>query len=284
MGTVLKWFGNLARHSRVNAVDLDGPERFSIHRQILLRKPMLQKVFHQFHCLFDALDRKYLAGSGLRVELGAGVAPIRDTFPDVLATDIVPRPGLDMVMDAQTMAFRSGSVRVLFGQNCFHHFPKPRQFFQEVQRVLVPGGGVILVEPYYGPLASLLFPHMFSSETFDKKALSWESPTTGPMTGANQALSFVVFRRDLSIFHREFPGLRLVYHGTCGNYLLYLVSGGLNFRQLLPSGAAPLLSVAQRLLSPLDRVLALHHVLVIRKLDDHDGIGRGAPAPASSAG
>ena len=49
------------------------------------------------------------------------------------------------------------------------------------------------------------------------------------------------------------------------NYLRYLLSGGLNFRPLVPQGAAGAVAFVETLLTPLRRLLALHHVIVIRK-------------------
>jgi len=48
-----------------------------------------------------------------------------------VATDVVPSPGLDAVIDAQAMDLGDGSVRALYGQNCFHHFPDPPRFLAE---------------------------------------------------------------------------------------------------------------------------------------------------------
>lgn len=261
----MNWLANLLRVRSITSVDVDGSERFNIHGRILARKPMLRHVFRSFHQRFDRLDRTLLSGSGARVEIGAGVAPMRNSYADVLATDIVPDPRLDRTLDAENMDFPDRSVRVIFGQNVFHHLPHPDLFFQEVERVLVPGGGVILLEPYYGPFAAFLFRRMFHTEGYDKAYPSWETPATGPMNGANQALSYIVFKRDRAEFERRFPRLEIVHHETCNNYLIYLLSGGLNFRQLWPHWAMPALSLLQRALTPLDRWLALHHIVVIRK-------------------
>lgn len=261
----MSWLADLLRDPGSQDLDMDGADRLQVHACVLDRKPMLRKVFTGFHLLFDRLDRQFLSGNGARIEIGSGVAPIRDTFPDVLATDIVPGTGIDHVMDAEDMDLADSSVRALFGQNCFHHFPHPGRFFQELERVLVPGGGVVLLEPYHGPLAAFLYRRMFRTEGFDKHQSSWETPSAGPMNGANQALSYIVFVRDRTLFEQRFPRLRIVHQETCNNYLMYLFSGGLNFRQLWPDRASPVLSLIQKLLSPLDRWLALHHVVVVRK-------------------
>lgn len=256
---------DLLRESDVKNIDMDCDDRMRAHSKMLARKPMLRKVFTDFHNIFDDLDKKFFRGSGIRVEMGAGIAPIRDSYEDVLATDIVDSPGLDFALDAENMHFKNGSVRVLFGQNCFHHFPSPKKFFDEVDRVVEPGGGVILLEPYHGPFASFLFRRMFKTEGYDKEFPSWDTPIAGPMNGANQALSYIIFERDRKEFESLFPNLQIVHQETCKNYLMYILSGGLNFRQLWPNRAAQLLDKIQKILTPLDHWMALHHIIVIRK-------------------
>ncbi len=261
----MKLFADLLRDKSVDAVDIDGAGRIENHRAILARKKMLRDVFIDFHLLFDELDRNFLSGNGLRLELGAGVAPMRDTYPDVLATDVVPSEHLDRIINAEAMDVDDGSVRTVIGQNCFHHFPHPDKFFQELLRVLVPGGGAILLEPYYGPVASLLYTRLFHTEGFDKRYPSWETPVAGPMNGANQALSYIVFKRDRAIFESKYPGLEIVLEKPVDNYLRYLLSGGLNFRQLCPDSAAAAVRLMEKALTPAHRWLALHHVIVLRK-------------------
>lgn len=244
---------------------VDGPERLVAHRAVLQRKAMIRGVFEDFHATFAELDRRYLHGQGAVIELGAGVYPVRDTTPGVLATDIVAAPHLDRTLDAGDMDLADGSVHAFYLQNVFHHFQKPGRFFDELQRTLVPGGGAILIEPHCGPLASLLYPRLFASEGFDKRATSWESPIDGPMSGANQALSHLVFDRDLQAFERAHPMLEVVHREVLGNYLRYLVSGGLNFRSLLPDRASGLLRRVESWLRPLRGWAGLHRVIVLRK-------------------
>ncbi|NUT88933.1 methyltransferase domain-containing protein [Pseudomonas corrugata] len=245
-------------------MDVDGAERLELHKRILERKRMLKEVFIEFHHAFRRLADRYFKVDGLEVELGAGIAPMRDTYPEVWATDIVATEHLDMALNAESMNLEDHSVRAFYGQNCFHHFPHPDRFFSELERTLVTGGGAILIEPFHGPFAAFLYRRLFKSEGFDKHFESWETPSTGPMNGANQALSYIVFVRDRKTFELKHPGLEIVHQEICGNYPRYLISGGLNFRQLLPDALIPLIKAVEQLLHPLKRVFALHHIIVIR--------------------
>jgi len=256
------------RDPLLDGMDVDGESRLQLHQKMLEKKRMLREVFTEFHHLFRKLDRQFFSGKGIEIELGSGISPMRDSYPEVLATDIVESSRLDRVINAEAMDLADKSVRTIYGQNCFHHFPHPDQFLSELDRVLVPGGGAILLEPYYGPFASFLYKRLFRTEGFDKTYPTWETPVAGPMNGANQALSYIVFIRDRARFESSHPSLKIVHQQLAGNYLKYLLSGGLNFRQLLPDSFTGFVGLLEKLLSPFNRWFALHHVVVICKKSD----------------
>jgi SAM-dependent methyltransferase len=258
----------LLTEPELRGLDLDSPVRIAIHRKILARKPMIRGVFADFYHLCRQLDERFFGHTpGQRVELGAGVSLFRDYYPDVLVTDVVPAEHLDAVVDAQNTHFAAGTVRAVYGLNCFHHFPDPGRFLRELSRILHPGGGCVLVEPYYGRIASLLYRRIFASETFDTLVPGWarDASASGAMVGANQAASYVVFVRDRERFTSLFPELEIVCQRPIPNYLRYLLSGGLNFRPLVPAVLSPPLSLLEVVLSPLTSILALHYVIVLRK-------------------
>ena len=141
---MVKFLIDLLAEPSLKNMDIYGQERLTLHRKILVRKRLLREVFLEFHTLFYELNTKFLTANGLQIELGAGVSPIRDSYPEILSTDIIASPALDRTLDAEAMDLTDESVRVFYGQNCFHHFPHPDAFFCELERVLAPGGGAIL--------------------------------------------------------------------------------------------------------------------------------------------
>ena len=216
-----------------------------------------------------ALDRELLSGKGQRVEVGAGTALFRSYDPGVISTDIKAAGHLSGVVDAQNMPFGDCTIRTFYGIHCFHHLPDPAAFLRELERVLVPGGGCVLIEPFHGPIAQWLYPRLFATEHFDKNQEGWRSKldmTT--MHGANQALSYVVFVRDRARLEEDFPQLETALRKPLNNYLRYVTSGGLYFKQLLPDLSIPFLRLVETFLFPLRSFLALHHVIVVRKRDE----------------
>jgi hypothetical protein len=131
--------------------------------------------------------------------------------------------------------------------------------------VLVNGGGCVLIEPYYGWLASKFYKKIFETECFIKTQKEWSNPEQGVMYGANQALSYIVFKRDRATFEKLYPQLEIVHTTTLKNYPRYFLSGGLNFKQLIPNFLAPVVKLFEFVFSPLASIFALHHIVVLRK-------------------
>jgi SAM-dependent methyltransferase len=260
-----KFIREFLSEPQLRGIHYDSDELIRVHRDILMAKPMIRGVFEELYRGCHELDEQYLAGSGTRIELGAGSSFLKKINPEIVSTDIKFGAHLDRVLDAQDMDLPNDSVRAFYAIHCFHHLPEPDRFFAELERTLIPGGGCVLVEPYYGPIASWFFKRMFTTESFDKNQSQWNTPSTGVMIGANQALSYLVFVRDREIFEQKYPNLEIIHTDALSNYLRYLFSGGINFRSILPAICIAPLRALERILTPFRKTLALHHVVVLRK-------------------
>jgi SAM-dependent methyltransferase len=254
---------------QLRGLDVDTPEFAAAHRRILARKAIVRRLFERFYRECRRMDLRHFARCpGRRLEIGSGAGFVHDVYPDVVTSDVKPLPFVDLVCRAERLPVRDASLRAIYAINVFHHLPDPRGFFRAAIRALHPGGGVVLVEPFHGPLARRLFRDLFTSERFDADVPAWEpapdAGDTGPMSNANQALSYVVFVRDRTRFAREFPELTLVVDRP-HTHLWYVASGGVNFRQLVPTAAIPLLRAAEWALAPLAPWIALQHTIVLRR-------------------
>ena len=103
----------------------------------------------------------------------------------------------------------------------------------------------------------------FHHEPFDERG-GWQIPETGPMSGANGALPWIVFERDRKKFWNSFPDLeieKVIYHTP----LRYMVSGGVSFRSLVPGFAFGFFTAVDRMLSSLSKELSMFMTIVITK-------------------
>ncbi|MEQ1665544.1 MAG: methyltransferase domain-containing protein, partial [Bdellovibrionales bacterium] len=150
--------------SRLLNVPVDSPELIKIHRQILHEKKCMREVFNEFYDLsiilnkkhflinshstsVDASHRKIITRSK-EVELGAGSSIFKLRHPHIVSSDIKLEEGVDLVVDAEQMPFGGNEIHCFYAINCFHHFADPQKFFNELNRVLHVGGGLIIIDPY----------------------------------------------------------------------------------------------------------------------------------------
>jgi SAM-dependent methyltransferase len=173
----------------------------------------------------------------LAVELGSGGGFVKEILPQVLTSDTLPYPGIDRVVDATAMPFQDGSVRFFFLLNVFHHISDVERFLGEAERCLQPGGRLFIVDQYPGWLAWWILKYAHH-EPFDDCTAEWRFPSTGPLSGANGALAWIVFERDRSRFESRFPALRIRGWRPCAP-LIYWLAGGLRRISFLPSVAYP---------------------------------------------
>jgi len=251
---------------QLKEIDYNSSELLDIQQQILLNKPIMKKVFSEFYDKCISLENKYIHCDGLRIEIGAGISFFNKIYPDVIISDIKKHSNIDIVVDAMNMPFEDNSVKIIYAINCLHHFPYPELFFNELSRTLNHNGGAIIIEPYYGPFATLVYNNLFNTETFNKKQIEWDNSSNYIMKGANQALSYIIFKRDKLIFQKKFPQLKIVYSKPLNNWLRYLLSGGLNFKQLVPNNFNNIIKCIELSLIPLVKIFALHHIIVIKKV------------------
>src|SRR5262249_37304417 len=91
------------------------------------------------------------------------------TSKDVISTDILWFPGIDIVADAQSLPIADGSFASIIMLDVLHHLEWPIEFLNEASRVLKPGGRVAMIEPAMTPLARR-FHDRFHEEPVDISA------------------------------------------------------------------------------------------------------------------
>jgi SAM-dependent methyltransferase len=260
------------------AIDTQANEQLLRHRRVWEQKPILRRVYN------DEFFARLLASrkpDGLSVEVGAGPGFFKQFAPDILSTDLIWCPWLDAIADAQRLPFRSNSVANVFGLDMLHHLATPMTFLSEVSRILIPGGRLILVEPWITPFSYFIF-RFLHQERCDLSETPWVvNPSKEALEklafDGNQAIPYLLFGpRHRSSTLDALPELRLkALEPFC--LFAYLFSGGFKPMNLLPESLYPALSRFERATSPLwRRVAALRVLLVLEKAVSAQGDANGA--------
>jgi SAM-dependent methyltransferase len=216
-------------HAKKGA-NIDEPDTNVLHGKIIKRKKFLREFYNANYSFFKEQSKNL--PDGLRVELGSGGGYIKEFIPNTQTSDVLQIPGLDLYFSATDMPFPDHSLSALYMIDVLHHIPDVELFFKEADRCLKSGGKVIMVEPANTLWGRFIYRN-FHHEPFDPNASSWKLPAGGPMSMANGALPWILFSRDRLQFEMKFPGL-FIQTKDYDFPFIYLLSGGVSMRQLLP--------------------------------------------------
>jgi SAM-dependent methyltransferase len=210
--------------------------RFEEHRRAWRSNRALRTCYRDWYGLIRA--NLPPAELGPWVEIGSGPGLAKEFIPEMLLTDIVQAPWHDRQALAEALPFEPATVGALVLFDVLHHVAVPPIFFAEAERVLRPGGRIVLVEPYVSPLSNVVY-NRFHEEpailSVDPLALPAAAPDAAkdPFT-SNQAIPTLLFARDgARRFRKMFPNLAVTRVRRFAG-LAYPATGGFNRRAFLP--------------------------------------------------
>jgi SAM-dependent methyltransferase len=239
-------------HPLTRGLDLDDPRTTLMRRRIIREKKFLRLIYQEW---YQDIAAALPPGAGPVLELGAGAGFLPEFIPGLLTSEIFYLPGLAAVLDGQQLPLRSGTLRALVMIDVLHHLPRPRLFLAEAARCLRPGGVAVMIEPWVSPWSRLIYRRLHP-EPFRPEASEWEFPSSGPLSGANGALPWIIFARDRRRFEREFPQWQ-IRRLEPGLPFRYLLSGGVSLVSLCPAWTYGGWRRLEQLLQPWMRHLAM---------------------------
>jgi len=240
---------------------LDTPETTLQHRAIVMRKKILKKLYIDWYNSF--VNQLPDLPCGKIIEIGSGGGFLKQLLPDIITSDVLKLPHIDMVFSAEKLPFENQSVSAIFLMDVLHHIPDSEKFFEETQRVLCRNGILFMIEPANTWFSRFIF-KKFHHEPFNEHATTWQFPSSGPLSDANIALPWIIFTRDRIQFEKNYSQL-CIRSVSLHTPFRYLISGGLSYKSPFPSWAFGSITIIEKLLSPLYPFLAMFQTIYVVK-------------------
>jgi len=249
---------SLLAHPLTAGLTVDDPATTQLRKQIIGSKPFLKAIYDEWYSL---LAERLPPIEGGVLELGSGAGYFDRFIPGLIRSDVFPCPGVQVVADARHLPFPDAALRAIVFTDVLHHMPDVRKFFAEASRCLRIGGKVLMIEPWVSPWSRLIYTRLHH-EPFLPEAADWSFPSTGPLSGANGALPWIVFVKDRKKFESEFPQFTIEEIRPFLPFR-YLVSGGVGMRSLMPGFTHPVWKNLERMLEPGMSKLAMFSLVAL---------------------
>ena len=205
-----------------------------------------------------------LSENTVTLEMGSGSSLLWEHVPGLIRSNILFVKENDLVFSAFNIPFKNSSVGNIVMINVLHHLQDPVTFFEEAERVLKPGGRVLISDPYISLLSYPVW-HYLHPENCDIKNIGFgKTDHINPLIDANSATATNMFcGKDFSISGTcdQLDLVKVKLHSK----FLYWIAGGYNFPQFIPTFLNPLVKLVEKALSPLDKWLASFMYVVIEK-------------------
>jgi SAM-dependent methyltransferase len=173
---------------------------------------------------------RFIQNNDKGIEVGAGTGVSKEFIKSDFfrTTDYANNEWLDVKMiDALNTKFESESLDFIISSNMIHHVPYPILFFEEMNRILKPGGKLIIQEINCSSSMRFLLKLMrhegydFTINVFDRKLICTDPED---LWSANCAIPNLLFD-NLEDFKNKIPGFNIAHTGF-SEFLLFINSGG----------------------------------------------------------
>ncbi|HXJ04463.1 MAG TPA: methyltransferase domain-containing protein [Candidatus Acidoferrum sp.] len=219
----------LLAHPLTAGLRVDDPGTTEQRRQIISSKPFLKAIYDEW---YGMLAGELPPGEGRVLELGSGGGYCAHFIPELVTSEVFACSGVQIIADAQWLPFADRSMKAIVMTNVMHHMPDVNRFFAQASRCLRPGGKILMIEPWITTWSSFIYGY-FHHEPFHPEAAEWNYSSTGPLSGANIAVPWIVFARDRGKFESIFPEFSIERISPFLPFR-YLISGGVGMRSLMP--------------------------------------------------
>jgi SAM-dependent methyltransferase len=250
-------------HPLTRGLDLDDPRTTDLRRQVIQGKPFLRNIYRDW---YSQIAKALPVGAGSVLEIGTGPGFLGEYVSGLITSDTFCCPGVRVVLDGLHLPFAPGTLRGIAMTNVLHHVPDPRRFFLQALQCVRPGGAIVMIEPWVTPWSRVVYTRLHH-EPFQPEARNWEFPSTGPLSGANGALPWILFERDRARFEQEFPQWSIELIAPLMPFR-YLVSGGVSLRTLMPGWSTAFWSHLEKLMGVQCCRMAMFARIVLRRLEE----------------
>ena len=251
----------MLKHPLTRGLDIDNPQTTALRRKIINSKPFLKCIYMEWYQLIAAATG---TGDDYPVlEIGSGAGFLQEHVAGAITSDVLPVPGLDVVMDGCQLPLLSDSLDGVVMVNVFHHISDVMAFMKEAARCTRIGGKMVMIEPWVTPWSNFVYRN-FHHEPCNPSAVEWMIPEGGPLSVANSALPWIVFERDRGKLKEEVPEWELQQVNPFMPFR-YLLSGGIARRSLMPYILYPFWEWMEKMLSPWNKYLGMFALIELKR-------------------
>ncbi|MDX1959896.1 MAG: methyltransferase domain-containing protein [Leptospiraceae bacterium] len=191
---------------------------------------------------YEFLYKEIIADSEKKVplkilEIGSGSSPFKTYNEDIITTDILNLPFLDIIFDAHEIheqeQIQNESLDMIILTNVMHHLKDPTEFLENAIVKLKANGRVIFTEPYFSVFSNIIYTYIHKEDVDKKIDEPKLANIEGPLSSANIFIPHKIFfeRKDWLVkIEKNYSIDELKFFTS----ISYFATGGMTYHFKLP--------------------------------------------------
>tara|TARA_B110000967_G_scaffold123003_1_gene125493 strand:+ start:114 stop:851 length:738 start_codon:yes stop_codon:yes gene_type:complete len=209
------------------------------NRKAYSKKAILKIIYKDYYSqIFKQLsfNKKYP-----NLEIGSGGGNIKKIIPNCITTDQFIDSKIDRIENVYKLNFKNNSVSNVILLDVFHHLEFPRLALNEIKRVLVKKGRIVMIEPAMGLVPKIIYKIFHEEPLGFEFKIQWEKiPKKIPNLNqyfAAQSIPWRAFVKKEFNVKKEFKVKQIKLFSD----FAYLASGGYSYPSFYPKIIYPLI-------------------------------------------
>lgn len=231
------------------------------NRKAYKKKSLLKLIYKDYYKEIQnhiIIDSQYP-----NLEIGSGGGNIKEIIPNCITTDQFIDNKIDQIENIYNLSFKNNSISNILLLDVFHHLEYPRLAINEMNRVLISKGRIVMIEPAMGLIPKIIF-KLFHDEPLGLNLkIEWDKiPERIPDSGEYFAAQSLPWRAFVKKEFNIESNFKIELIKTFSDFS-YLASGGYSYPSFYPKIAYPLIKLIDKFLSILSKKKFSARMLVV---------------------
>jgi SAM-dependent methyltransferase len=235
-----------------------------VNRDIYKKKKVIKLVYNNYYSL---IKNNLLKKNNYDIlEIGSGGGNIKNVIPECITSDQFKNRNIDRIENIYKIKFKNNSLSNIILIDVFHHLEFPLVALNEIERVLIKNGKLIMIEPAMGLIPRIIYkifhyePNGFNIKINRCKKLPIN--TNFKKYFASQSFPWRIFFLNEINLKKKFNKKKI----TLFSDFAFLLSGGYSYRSFYPEKLYPVIKYVDKILSILNlRIFSSRMLIIIQK-------------------
>jgi SAM-dependent methyltransferase len=234
--------------------------------KITYKKKILLKIIYKDY--YKLIKKNLLQNKKFKIlELGSGGGNIKKIIPECITSDQFKSDEIDKKINIYNIDLRKNSTKNVIMIDVFHHLEFPSLALQEIKKILIRNGRLIMIEPAMGLIPRVIYKLFHYEPNGSNYKINWKRTSKKSLNKnkyfAAQSLPWRAFVLNELNLKNNFKVNRIEIFSDFS----FLFSGGYSYPSFYPLTFYPIIKYIDLLLTFLSkRLFGARMLIVLEKI------------------